>query len=127
MGEFILSLSFTFKYIIVYIVWRIVEPAMTPGSEGFFFNHALVQTFHFLIVAHIPSLVTGVMWWVDLAWPLGLIIIGIYNYTQVVASKEKISYKAEMITFCYIFQGARMALGAIYLIVMKKWRTDTEI
>jgi len=112
---------------ILLVVWKIVEPAMTPGSEGFFFNHACVQILHFFIIAHVPCLVTGVMWWVDLAWPLGLMLIAIYNYTQVVPSKERVSYKAEMITFCYFFQGARMALGAIYLIATKRWRTDTEI
>jgi hypothetical protein len=43
--------------------------------------HAFIQTVLFIIVAHIPSYFTGVMWWVDLAWPLGLMTIGIYSYS----------------------------------------------
>ena len=121
LGENVMPLT------ILYIVFKIIEPAMTTGSEGFFMNHAFVQMFHFFCIAHIPCLVTGVMWWVDLAWPLGLMVISAYNYTQVVPAKERASYKAEMITFCYFFQGFRMGMGAIYLIAIKKWRTDTEI
>ena len=45
-------------------------------------NHAFIQTVLFIVVAHIPSFFTGVMWWVDLAWPLGLMTIGVYNYSH---------------------------------------------
>lgn len=80
-------------------------------------------------MAHIPCARTGVMWWVDLAWPFGLDAMALYNYF---ASRDdkltRVSYKAEMITFCVLFQGLRMSLGAVMMIFVKKfWTTDNEI
>ena len=110
----------------LYVVATIVQPTLIH-PEGYVFNHALVQTALFFVIAHVPCLVTGVMWWVDIAWPFGLCAIGIYNYMMSQDDIPKASYKAELITFCYLFQGGRMALGGVTLIVTKKWRADTEI
>ena len=87
---------------ILYVVFKVIEPAMN-NADGYFLYHAYWQIVHFIIVAHIPCLLTGVMWWVDLAWPFGLVLISIYNYMYAFTPKERISYKAEMITFCYFF------------------------
>jgi len=57
----------------------------------------------FLVAAHIPSYVTGVQWWVDLAWPLGLDSLAIYNFVMSGSDKPRASWKAYMITFCLGF------------------------
>lgn len=63
-----------------------------------------------------------------MAWPFGLVGIGVFNYVMSMSDKPRVSYKAEMITFCYLFQGLRMSFGAIFIIFVKKiWKTDTEI
>ena len=85
-------------------------------------NHAFIQTGLFILVAHIPSFLTGVMWWVDLAWPLGLMTIGIYNY---IYSQDTL--KAKLICLCVFLQGLRMALGATFCILSGKWKTKRDL
>jgi len=105
----------------------IIQPTVIH-PENYVLYHTCLQIGIFLFAAHIPAYRTGVQWWVDLAWPLGLDAIAIYNYGMSRSDKPRVSYKAEMITFCYLFQGLRMTLGATMLIFVKKiWKTDTEI
>jgi steroid 5-alpha reductase family enzyme len=84
--------------------------------------HAIIQTVLFIVVAHIPSYLTGVMWWVDLAWPLGLITIAVYSYTQ-----AQDTLKAKLICACYFLQGFRMALGGSVAIISGKWKTSKDL
>jgi len=86
----------------LYVVVTIVQPTLIH-PENYVLYHALAQTALFFVIAHVPCLVTGVMWWVDIAWPFGLCAIGIYNYYMCQDDIPKASYKAELITFCYLF------------------------
>jgi len=81
-----------------------------------------MQIVIFVTVAMVPNYITGVMWWVDLAWPLGLMLIGGYNYHLYPHTQ-----KGMLICGCYFFQGLRMTLGALHLICTKKWKTDKEL
>ena len=63
------------------------------------------------------------MWWVDLAWPLGLITIGAYSYTMVAQD----TLKAKLMCLCYMLQGGRMALGATFVIATGKWKTSRDL
>lgn len=68
------------------------------------------------------------MWYVDCAWPFGLVLIGVFNYYRgAYNDPTRDTYKAELVTFCYLFQGGRMALGATLLVLTGRWKTDTEI
>jgi hypothetical protein len=58
-----------------FICYFVIEP-----EAGYLVYHGIAQCVLFLLVAHIPCQITGVMWWVDLAWPLGLVLIGAYNW-----------------------------------------------
>ena len=58
-----------------FICYFVIEP-----TAGYLVYHMIYQCVLFLFVAHIPCLMTGVMWWVDLAWPLGLVLLGAYNW-----------------------------------------------
>lgn len=77
----------------------------------------------FIVLAHIPAYKTKVMWWVDLAWPFGLVLIGVYTFLITGAP----TLKAKLICACYFFQGIRMGLGAIYLIRIGRWKVGVEI
>lgn len=65
------------------------------------------------------------MWWVDLAWPLGLVVIGAYNWLATQTTNPTL--KAKIVCIMYMFQGGRMALGAIWLITSGRWSTKQEI
>jgi len=63
------------------------------------------------------------MWWVDLAWPCGLVMIGVYLFVKAQTSSLKVYF----VCACYILQGSRMASGAIFLITSGKWKTDKDL
>ena len=77
----------------------------------------------FVVFAHIPCYFTGVMWWVDLAWPVGLVAIGAYHLML----SGALTMAAKLVCVCYIFQGARMTLGATIIITSGRWTTDREL
>lgn len=116
-----------FNASVLAVLMFIVQPTVI-NPDNYVLYHIGLQMAIFTLAAHIPSYQTGVQWWVDLAWPLGLVAMGTYNYVMSMSDKPRVSYKAEMITFCYLFQGLRMTLGATMIIFVKKiWKTDTEI
>lgn len=83
------------------IAWFVIQP--TLNAPYYLAYHAAIQFSIFAVVAHIPCYRTGVMWWVDLAWPLGLDALALYNYFASRDDKPRESYKAELITFCLLF------------------------
>lgn len=62
------------------------------------------------------------MWYVDLAWPLGLDLIGIYNLVFVATT-----LKGYMVCGAVLFQGLRMTLGATKKIVTGEWHPGMEL
>merc|ERR1712037_573660 len=68
----------------------------------------VLQLIVFLLTANIPSLVTGRMSYVDIAWPWGLITIGLMPWLSAVAET---GLRAKLISMAYLVAGGRMALG----------------
>ena len=52
----------------------------TASLRDFTLTNAIIQTSIFIFSAQIPSYFTGIMSWVDLAWPSGLVAIAMQTY-----------------------------------------------
>jgi hypothetical protein len=70
----------------------------------------------------IPAYRYKVMWFVDIAWPLGLILIAVYNF-MILAE----SWKAWIICGCVFLQGFKMSLGGIFLVYQGRWKVTQDI
>jgi len=76
-------------------------------------HNAWLQVIWFLVSAHIPSLATGRMSYVDIAWPWGLVGIGLSPFLSGAASSGGgWVTRANLITIAYLMAGFRMGLGA---------------
>jgi len=71
------------------------------------------QIFLFVVVACIPAYKTGRMSYVDIAWPWGLVLIGVLTYFYSAGHWLRLL----IISSAYIFIGLRMGLGAL-----KMWK-----
>ncbi len=77
--------------------------------RSLFLANLIGQLFLFLVVAHIPTLLTGRMSYVDLAWPFGLLLIGII--VMVFASGEP--WRVWLVGFIYVSMGMRMGILSV--------------
>ena len=77
-------------------------------------TNALIQPIWCAISVHIPALITGRMSYVDVAWPWGLVIIGLL---PIFHPSSNISWcplnRAFLISAAYLLAGLRMGLGGI--------------
>ena len=80
-----------------------------PQLRDFTLGNVIIQTFIFLLFTIIPALRTGRMSYVDVAWPLGLLLIGI----QVLLFTQEITLRSGIIAGLYIFAGGRMSAMAL--------------
>lgn len=110
-----------------------------PQTRDFAITNACVQALLFVPLAQLPALRTGIMSWVDLAWPCGLVALGVQTKLNAAASAN--SWRTSLAASMYLFQGGRMALGAIalvraghmtrelprYLFQFKRWERDWGI
>lgn len=71
------------------------------------------QTLLFITIACVPAYKTGRMSYVDIAWPWGLVMIGVLTYIYSTGHWLRVL----LISAAYIFIGLRMGLGAL-----KMWR-----
>ena len=62
------------------------------------------------------------MWYVDLAWPAGLVLIAVHSYIAGAGT-----LKSMCICAAVFFQGARMLMGGIQLVYLGQWSTKKEI
>jgi len=81
----------------------------SPQLIDFTLTNALVQAFIFFLVTIIPGLKTGRMSYVDVAWPLGLLLIGM----QVLVLSDEFILRNSIIAGLYIFAGGRMTAMAL--------------
>src|SRR4051812_18222629 len=88
---------------------------LTILCSGHFLNFALtnffVQIVLFILLAAIPAYRYKRMSYVDIAWPFGLMALGILN---LVFAPEHTT-RVLIISAIYILMGARMGLGALLL------------
>ena len=93
----------------------------TPIFEQFVTWNAFYQIVLFIGVVCIPAYFTKRMSYVDIAWPWGLVLIGIL----ILVFAEGYWLRTYCIAAMYIFCGLRMGMGA--LILFKKGHLDTEL
>jgi len=78
--------------------------------------NAVLQLLVFLILAHVPALITGRMSYVDLAWPWGLFTLGVQPLLSPAPDQGWIDRRT-FVTAAYTFAGLRMGLGAVALLL----------
>lgn len=88
---------------------------------GFLMINTTAQFFIFLLFACLPAYFTQRMSYVDIAWPWGLVAIGV----TVLALGEGYWLRIYIIAAIYLISGLRMGLGAI--ILYRKGQLDTEL
>ncbi|MBT5702160.1 MAG: DUF1295 domain-containing protein [Gammaproteobacteria bacterium] len=82
--------------------------------------NGLLQLALFGVVVGIPIWMTGRMSYVDIGWPLGLIVIG--GLTWVLSDGQ--SWRVALVSVAYIFVGSRMGFGALKLWSMGRLKQE---
>jgi len=75
--------------------------------------NGVLQLIIFIFTANIPALVTGRMSYVDIAWPWGLVTIGIIPFFAQSALEHGL--RTKLVMLAYAIAGGRMALGGLRL------------
>ena len=73
-------------------------------------TNMILQTLVFLLTAHLPCLLTGRMSYVDIAWPWGLLTIGLL---PLISPPQVSSVRTHLVMAAYLLAGFRMALGKL--------------
>ena len=89
--------------------------------KDFLLANLLIQALIFLLIACIPAHLTQRMSYVDIAWPFGLVSIGLLSFFY---GEGHITRKI-IISLIYIIAGLRMGVGA--LILLKKGYLNKEL
>lgn len=97
-------IPFLFGWLLLLFIPSLFKLALING---------LGQIILFVFVASIPAWKTGRMSYVDIAWPWGLVLIGLLTYFFSAGHWLRVS----IISGTYIFIGLRMGLGAL-----KMWK-----
>jgi len=82
---------------------------LLPSLSQLAIINIIGQILLFIFIACIPAWRTGRMSYVDIAWPWGLVLIGILTYTY----SNGHWLRVLIISVAYIFIGLRMGLGAL--------------
>jgi len=82
--------------------------------------NGVLQLVLFVLVACIPAWKTGRMSYVDIAWPWGLVLIGVVTFTM----GEGYWLRKLLVSSVYLFMGLRMGLGAVKLWKMGHLNTE---
>ena len=75
--------------------------------------NGLLQLLLFALLVCLPIAMTGRMSYVDIAWPWGLVLIGVLTLFL----SDGDGFKIAVVSVAYIFAGARMGIGAL-----KMWK-----
>ena len=89
--------------------------------QNFLLINLISQIFIFLFIVCLPAYFTDRMSYVDIAWPFGLIAIGIISFFY----GNGYLLKKSIISMLYIIAGLRMGIGA--LILLKKGYLNKEL
>ena len=89
--------------------------------QKFLLINLISQIFIFLFIVCIPAYFTDRMSYVDIAWPFGLVAIGIISFFY----GDGYLLKKSIISILYIIAGLRMGIGA--LILLKKGYLNKEL
>lgn len=89
--------------------------------QNFLLINLISQIFIFLFIVCLPAYCTDRMSYVDIAWPFGLVAIGIISFF----CGDGYLLKKSIISMLYIIAGLRMGIGA--LILLKKGYLNKEL
>ena len=89
--------------------------------QKFLLINLISQIFIFLFIVCIPAYFTDRMSYVDIAWPFGLVAIGVISFF----CGDGYLLKKSIISMLYIIAGLRMGIGA--LILLKKGYLNKEL
>ena len=89
--------------------------------QNFLLINLISQIFIFLFIVCLPAYFTNRMSYVDIAWPFGLVAIGIISFF----CGDGYLLKKSIISMLYIIAGLRMGIGA--LILFKKGYLNKEL
>ena len=102
-------------FLVFYIFFQI------ENFQNFLLINLISQIFIFLFIVCIPAYFTDRMSYVDIAWPFGLVAIGIISFFY----GDGYLLKKSIISILYIIAGLRMGIGA--LILLKKGYLNKEL
>jgi steroid 5-alpha reductase family enzyme len=105
MRQFLHHLLHSLPYAVVLVVLLLCAPL-----RAFALSNLLLQLLLFLTVAILPALRTGRMSYVDVAWPLGLVLIGV----QTLVFSDGWTARSTIVALLYVLAGGRMARMALY-------------
>ena len=89
--------------------------------QNFLLINLISQIFIFLFIVCLPAYFTDRMSYVDIAWPFGLVAIGVISFFY----GDGYLLKKSIISMLYIIAGLRMGIGA--LILLKKGYLNKEL
>ena len=102
-------------FLVFYIFFQI------ENFQNFLLINLISQIFIFLFIVCIPAYFTERMSYVDIAWPFGLVAIGVISFFY----GDGYLLKKSIISMLYIIAGLRMGIGA--LILLKKGFLNKEL
>ena len=88
---------------------------LTSEFQGPSVTNNILQTLVFLLTAHLPCLLTGRMSYVDIAWPWGLLTIGLL---PIISPPPVSSARTYLVMAAYLLAGFRMALGKLVMVTL---------
>ncbi|MFK7730803.1 MAG: DUF1295 domain-containing protein [Pseudomonadales bacterium] len=97
--------------IIFTTVWTVAIFSANDTLVSMLAVNAAVQIAFFTVVACIPFLRTGRMSYVDIAWPLGVALIGV----QILLMGDGNALRKWLVAAIYLLIGLRMGLGALVM------------
>ena len=99
-----------FSPLLVFILgWALLLASNSLAFIGL--TNGLLQLLLFFLVVCIPTWLTSRMSYVDIAWPWGLVLIGIVTLLL----NEGNSARVVAVSVAYIFAGGRMGIGALQM------------
>jgi len=93
-----------------FILCLLLSPQLSAAAS----INAILQLVVFLLLAHVPALMTGRMSYVDLAWPWGLVALGLQPLLSPTPDQAWLDRRT-LVAAAYTFAGLRMGLGAVAL------------
>lgn len=104
-------------------MYLIATPAVflllfSPQFSGPALLNACLQLVVFIALAHVPSLATGRMSYVDLAWPWGLVTLSLPPLLEsFMAPDQSWLDRRRLAALAYFLAGLRMGMGALALLM----------
>ena len=87
-------------------------------------HNAYCQCLLFLSVVMVPCFVTGHMSYVDIGWPVGLVVLATNVFLYGSGDGDGNGTRSTLVALALFLHGFRMALGALVLFFPYVWKED---